>query len=269
MSKPYNLSFFDMDTETEAVEFLRDSIKDSSVFVGFSGGKDSIVTAELMKMAGVKHTLYYSFTGIDAPEVISFIRKYYPECVFLMPKFTFWRKLSVNVPPSDRLRWCCTVLKKERAIELPHTERVMGIRAEESVRRSGRDRINVYKKLGHNHYYPIFYWKEWQIWDFINKHKLPYPVLYDWGFDRIGCVVCPYHSEKTGRLHAKYRDRWPGYFRRWEKGISDLYDKRKSQGKKMFYPSAREFLDAWYLDDSSRWYEREEEETAQLTFNGF
>ena len=250
----YNLQLWDIDTPDEALDFIRETIGDETAFVGFSGGKDSIVTAELMRMSGVKYELYYSFTGIDAPEVVRFIRKNYPECKFLMPKRTFWRDLSVNVPPSDRIRWCCRTLKKEASWQLPHKKRVMGIRAEESSRRAKRGRVNHFEKIGHTHYYPIFYWKEWQIWDFIEERKLPYPILYDWGFNRIGCVICPYHSEKTGKLQAKYRKHWPKYFARWERGITELYAKRVSQGKKMFYPTAREFLDAWYLDDASRWY---------------
>lgn len=34
---------------------------------------------------------------------------------------------------------------------------------------------------------PIFDWKEWHIWDFIDERNLPYPSLYDEGWDRIGC----------------------------------------------------------------------------------
>lgn len=250
----YNLQLWNIDTPSEAINFIRSEIGNDIAFVGFSGGKDSIVTAELMRQSGVKYELYYSFTGIDAPEVIRFIRKYYPECKFLMPKQTFWRKLSVNVPPSDRLRWCCTALKKQASWKLPHKKRIMGIRSEESSRRASRERVNHFEKLDHTHYYPIFYWEEWQIWDFIKNNNLPYPILYEWGFDRIGCVVCPYHSEKSGKLHAKYREHWPKYFKRFEKGISDLFMKRQSQGKKMYYSTPEKFLEAWYLDDSSRWY---------------
>ncbi|MFA5324162.1 MAG: phosphoadenosine phosphosulfate reductase family protein, partial [Smithella sp.] len=224
----------------------------AGIDVGFSGGKDSIVTAELMRISGIKHTLTYSFTGLDAPEVVRFIRREYPHCKILVKGRTFWRDLAVNAPPSDRLRWCCTVLKKTK------TDQVQGIRAEESSRRSNRQRINTYK--GRTTYYPIFYWKEWQVWEFIKENGLKYPSLYDEGFDRIGCVVCPYHSEKTGLLHKKYRDRWPKYFERFEKGITELYWKRVSQGKKMAYPSPKEFLEAWYLDDSSRWYKKEDKQ---------
>lgn len=253
----YNYQIFDIDTPDEAVSFIRESIGNDVVFVGFSGGKDSIVVTDLVRKSGVNYELFYSFTGLDAPEIIRFIKKKYPECNFLMPHQTFWRTLSVNVPPSDRLRWCCRTLKKEAAWKLPHTKRIMGIRAEESSRRSNYGRINYFTKLGHTHYYPIFHWKEWQIWNYIEENNLPYPELYDWGFDRIGCVVCPYHSEVTGMQHEKYRSRWPKFFDRWEKSITELFYKRKNSGKNMFYDTPREFLNAWYLDDSARWYAKE------------
>lgn len=229
----------------ESISFIQTNVPPNTT-VGFSGGKDSIVTAKLMELSKVPYSLEYSFTGLDAPEVVRFIRKYYPECVFRRNKYTFWRSLSVNVPPSDRLRWCCTLIKKT------HNDQVQGIRAEEGSRRKKRNRINIYNDR--ILYFPIFYWEEWQIWEFIEKYKLPYPILYDWGFNRIGCVVCPYHSEKTGQLHEMYRKHWPKFFDRFEKGIIELYNKRVLQGKKMAYKTPQEFLKAWYLDDSSRWY---------------
>jgi len=238
----------------EAVDFINCNIENDVAFVGFSGGKDSIVVAKLMEMSNVKYELYYSFTGLDAPEVVRFIRKEYPECRFLLPRRTFWRDLAVHIPPSSRIRWCCRLLKEEPAWKLVHKKRIMGIRSEESVSRSKRNRINYYKKLNHTHYYPIFHWKEWQIWEFINKYSLNYPKLYDWGFNRIGCIICPYHSSKSGRLHQMYRNKWTKFFELFEKKIKELYYKRKNQGKQMYYSTPEEFLDAWYRDSCARWY---------------
>jgi len=263
MKDQHNLQLFNTETPAEAIEFIRESVGNETAFVGFSGGKDSIVTADLVKKSGVKYKLYYSFTGIDAPDVVRFIRQNYPECKFLKPHRTFWRDLSVHVPPSDRLRWCCTSLKKKAAWRLPHKKRIMGIRAEESSKRSKYERINYFEKLDHTHYYPIYHWKDWQIWDYIKSNNLKYPVLYDWGFERIGCVICPFHSEKTGTKHQQYRKYYPRFFDKFESAIADLFRKRQSQGKIMFYDTPKEFVEAWYLSQSARWYAKEEVEEKQ------
>jgi len=241
----------------EAVDWVRENCQ-GATYVGFSGGKDSICTAEIMRLSGLPYELHYKYTGIDPPEMLHFIRKHYPECKIHFPKRTFWRDLSVNVPPSDRLRWCCNLLKKTHDVP-----RILGIRAEEGTRRAKVPRTNNIK--GVPVFYPILNWMEWQVWEFIEDQSLPYPKLYDKGFDRIGCVVCPYHSEVTGTLHQKYRRRWPNHFKAFERAIAKLYWKRVNQGRQMHYPSPEAFLAAWYLDDSSRWYAKDDPQMKLFT----
>jgi tRNA(Ile)-lysidine synthase TilS/MesJ len=92
--KPKMIGWFDLqsteDAEIEALSFLRSNLSaNSEIFVGFSGGKDSICVAKLMELSGLKYRLFHSFTGIDPPEVTEFIKREYPGCVFLHPKKTF------------------------------------------------------------------------------------------------------------------------------------------------------------------------------------
>ena len=244
----------------ESIAFVRENLSDKGeIFVGFSGGKDSITVEKIMSLSGVPYKLYHSFSGIDPPEVIRFIRKHYPECEFLHPVQSFWRKLSVSIPPSGHVRWCCEILRKLPSWGLPHKHRVFGIRWEESSRRASYPRINYKAKIDHYEYYPIAGWNTYHVWDFIHRNKMPYPVLYDQGFDRVGCCICPFHSEKTGMYHKMYRDRYPKHFEKFERTIKELYYKRVEQGKKMFYPTPEAFLEAWYKDDCARWYDREED----------
>ena len=45
--------------------------------------------------------------------------------------------------------------------------------------------MDLFGKLDHTQYYPIFHWQEWELWEFISEQKLSYPELYNQGFDRI------------------------------------------------------------------------------------
>lgn len=49
---------------------------------------------------------HYSATGIDPPEVVQFIRKYYPEVVFDRPKESFYTIIKRKGPPKIMYRWC-------------------------------------------------------------------------------------------------------------------------------------------------------------------
>ena len=100
------------DYTREAVDFLRRHEPPEGYFMGFSGGKDSIVTEKLCRMAKVKYQAFYSCTRIDPPEVMRFIRTEYPEVAWLYPKVSMWRAIQTNAPPLRIHRWCCDVLKK-------------------------------------------------------------------------------------------------------------------------------------------------------------
>ena len=103
----------------ESIAFLRKNEPPEGFFVGFSGGKDSIVSLELCRIAGVKHQAFYSCTRIDPPEVVCFIRQHYPEVTWLYSKMTMWEAIQKKAPPLRMQRWCCDVLKKDLQTIIP------------------------------------------------------------------------------------------------------------------------------------------------------
>ena len=184
---------------------------------------------------------YYSATGIDAPEVVKFIKKDYPDVIFCRPKESFFALIPKKGYPTKWTRWCCDKLKKEPTKNIPLKHRLMGIRAEESARRAARNQID---KLGKwKIYKPIFYWLEWEIWDHIESKLLSYCLLYDEGFSRLGCVVCPFVD---GRKLEKHKTRWPKIYAGFEKAMKKLWDKGKMNGEPWHESNFDEFLANWY-----------------------
>lgn len=236
---------FGLGYEQEAIDFLRSNLNDVAALVCTSGGKDSICIEHLMKLSGLPYTIQSTLTGIDPPQVIRFIRKQYPSCQFVKPKQSFWHLLTTHNPPAGTgrgIKWCCTKIKENPSACNPIKHRILGIRAEESPSRKKYGYINIRSDRDQVHYHPIFHWKEWQVWEFIKKYNLPYPTLYDEGFSRIGCVVCPNHQKH----HDLYRNRWPNYFKCFEKYVNVWWHKRQSQGRDMYHNSPEEFLKDWY-----------------------
>jgi phosphoadenosine phosphosulfate reductase len=211
----------------EAIAFIREHEPPEGYFVGFSGGKDSIVTLDLVRRSGVKHQAYYSMTLIDPPEVVRFIKKEYAEVICLKPDFTFWQGCMKKGIPTMFNRWCCEYLKHgTKTIKaIPLKNCIVGVRAEESANRAKRGRINKFKgKKGKTNYQPIFEWSSREIWEYIHGHGLQYPTLYDEGFARLGCIVCPFIMGKKTQIH---RDRWPNIWKLMDITLNKLWERDK------------------------------------------
>lgn len=233
--------------EAKALELSPDGY-----FLGFSGGKDSVVIKALADMAGVKHRAVYNQTTIDPPELVRFIKQHYPHVEWRRPKRNFFRAvIDSHGLPSRLNRWCCEELKESGGDGLI---KVLGVRAAESVRRKKQwNPITQWRSgLGGFVVAPIVYWSTDEVWKFIKENKLPYCSLYDEGWNRLGCVGCPMAGK--GRL-AQFK-RWPGFEKAWRRATRGYFNRRKGKLNRLGEPyyierfaSGDEFFD-WWLSDN-------------------
>ena len=75
---------------------------------------------------------------------------------------------------------------------------------------------------------PIIDWTEEEVWRFIRTYGLPYCVLYDQGFKRLGCLGCPLAGTKNReREFARY----PQYARAYIRAFDRMVEARMASGK--------------------------------------
>jgi len=239
-----------------AIERLRSFCPPEGYWVAFSGGKDSVVLYDLAVKAGVQFDAHYQVTTVDPPEVIRFIREHYPTVRFERPEQSMWQLVAVNgYPPTRIARYCCEELK-ERGGEGRTV--ITGVRWAESVARRKRGMAELCYKTRRNLLHPIIDWSDSDVWDYIHQEQLPYCLLYDEGFKRIGCVMCPMGATRQMERDAR---RWPriynAYLRAFDRMIADC----AAKGKPRTWQTTQEVMDWWI-------YGRKEEHSDQYSLFG-
>lgn len=207
-------------------------------FLAFSGGKDSVVLHDLAERAGVRFEAHYNITGIDPPELVYFIREHYPYIAWEKPLENIWHLVERKGLPNRKARFCCEYLKEHTG-----AGRVVatGIRWQESARRKRRPMVEScrYGKAK-SYVHPIIDWTSAEVWEYIRGEGLPYCHLYDEGYSRLGCILCPM---TTARQTARDRLRWPKVAAAWFRACQRYYQ-RGTEGTQR-WASAEEMFEWW------------------------
>lgn len=208
----------------EAIEYIRkvsSNYDPSSLFVSFSGGKDSTVVSNLvMKALGSEGVLHiYGNTTLEYPETTFYVnefRKKYPNTPVLIAKNEdqdFIDLCNVVGPPSRVMRWCCTIFKTgaiTKKIEQVYRGKIrllsfQGIRRAESTSRSKYDRDTDSPKISKQQVAsPIIDWTDFDVWLYILSNQIPFNNAYREGFTRVGCWCCPNNSDWSAYLSSIY-----------------------------------------------------------------
>ena len=185
-------------------------------YVAFSGGKDSIVTLDLVQRA-LPHNEFkvlFGDTGMEFPDTYDVVDKIQYLCTeqnieFIRAKSDYspeytWKEFG---PPATVHRWCCSVHKTSPQIILLRKllrksdftgMAFIGVRASESLSRNEYDYISLGEKhKGQYSCNPILEWNSAELYTYIYDRDLCINEAYKKGNRRAGCLVCPRAAERN------------------------------------------------------------------------
>jgi phosphoadenosine phosphosulfate reductase len=165
--------------------------------------------------------------------------KFYRAASHLLPNESW----DLFAPPSRVLRWCCSVHKstpqtlvlrqitgKDNYVGLDF----VGVRAQESVARSGYEYENYGKKQkGQYSHNSILEWTSAEVWLYIYAHDLIINAAYKKGNGRAGCLFCPMSGGVYDYIRRRnYTAEIDGYIDKIKESIDS--DKRNKKSLESF-----------------------------------
>ena len=212
------------DITSEAMDFVNRSAAgydEKSMFVSFSGGKDSTVVSHLVTTALSNPTIIHIFgnTTLELPETIDYITRFKknnrktPVLTSMNNQQDFFELCKEFGPPSRMLRWCCTIFKTgfiSKKVNssfkgMTSVRTFYGIRRNESKSRSTYDREDNSPKISKQKVAsPIIDWMDYDIWLYILTTGIDFNDAYRKGYARVGCWCCPNNSRWSQFLSSVY-----------------------------------------------------------------
>ena len=221
----------------KAVGFLRKMHRRTGLrpVVSYSGGKDSLTALDLTVKAIGDTDVLFNDTGLELPEthrnVEYVVEKYGLKLYKASAGDIFWKAVWIFGPPGKDYRWCCKVTK---LVPIARTTRriwpdgalnIVGQRAYESMDRARSPSIWRNRWVPHLlSISPIQEWNQLLEWLYIIREKLPYNKLYDLGFERLGCYVCPSSTlaefKEIERIYPEEWNRWIEVLEWWRRRLN-------------------------------------------------
>ncbi len=207
--------------EAEAIHFIEKIAKKYTKHtVAYSGGKDSLVTLDLVAQSKIQYDIIFSDTGLEYPETlenIHLVSQKYKKQVFKSENdsWDFWERFKQFGPPSRNSRWCCKSAKLFPVNEIltkhyPNEKEILsyiGRRRYESLGRSKESRVSknpwIPKQISAS---PINNWTAFEVFLYIKRHnlfQLLNPLYHKMEFIRVGCWVCPASSLSDFKIMEK------------------------------------------------------------------
>lgn len=188
--------------------------------VSFSGGKDSLATLLLLLDAGYEFPMMFINTGIEFNETVNHVyeisSRYGVELIEENAGNAFWEGIKIFGPPARDFRWCCKTCKLGPIVRLIKKHfngsvvSFIGQRRYESENRAKHGNIwqNPWVK-GQISVSPIQNWTALHVWLYLFIKKAKWNKLYENGFYRIGCWLCP--SSNMADFEIKKHEEWSNF----------------------------------------------------------
>lgn len=188
------------------------------IHVSFSGGADStaVLTLAVEELGRERVVAVTSDTGLDFPENTKYIneitKKLGVKLVALKPSHDFISEIAKQGLMSVNNRWCTELMKLKPLREYYVARNIKiyldGARDYESLQRARSPRFSenpalpgVYRAL------PIKKWPRVLVQLYLLSRGISMNPLYDQGFTRIGCIVCPaMHRHELILSYSKYQE---------------------------------------------------------------
>lgn len=190
--------------------------KTHNAIISFSGGKDSVALAHLLKDYGLKNV--FIDTRIEFPETYRFVNELENkgwDIDIARAQANFFSLCKEKGYPKYKNRWCCKTQKFE-----PFSQYLEEKFGDEEVlvftgerRWESLSRLQQPLKKPHKHipnqltFHPLIDWLSTDVWIYIWINELPVNELYR-VFDRGGCWPCPfglkYRSYLLKRTHPSF-----------------------------------------------------------------
>lgn len=218
-------------------------------YVAFSGGKDSIVTLDLVQrsLPHNKFKVLFGDTGMEFPDTYRIVDTIERECnenniTFLRAKSDYnpsqtWKQFG---PPATVTRWCCSVhktapqvltLREYTGLHNFTGMAFIGVRASESISRSEYDYVSLGEKhKGQYSCNPILEWNSAELYLYIFMQNLHMNEAYKKGNRRVGCLVCPRAAERNDYMcRAWYQSEFDSLIGT----VRSLYEKSFASAEKL------------------------------------
>jgi phosphoadenosine phosphosulfate reductase len=219
-----------------SIDLIRAYEPKEGYYLGFSGGKDSVVIYDLAVRSGVKFDAHYNVSPIDPPQIHQFIKEYYSKIQWdYHARGFFGKPFDKHGLPLRIQRWCCELIKEAGGKD---RLKILGMRRAESNTRS------KYKCYSENYHQllPILNWSNTDVWQYIGEQSLAVCPLYSEGFTRIGCVLCPF----TSKDEAKYQiAKFPKIATAWKAAAGRYIQARIERGNPTEFQTGEEYFNWW------------------------